>query len=149
MLVIVVHHVDDRYQRRDVTAGLARQVVVNLPEVALPSAAGNGLVDVARTTVVGRYGQRPVVEHTVQVAEVTGRSVRGFDRVAALVDDRVDLKVIDAAGVVHELPQSGGAHTGGCFGIQGALDDGEIFHLVGHPVAVKGFLEQRKVFLLL
>ena len=68
----------------DVAARFAGQVVVDVPEgAALLACAGQRLIDVARTAVVGGDGQRPVFVDGVKVFEVTAGGLCRTDRVAA------------------------------------------------------------------
>ena len=144
---IEVHDVGGGNEGRHIAAGFAGEIGVDLPEVLLPAAAGDGFVDVARSTVVGGNGQVPVAEDIVEVVEVVGGSVRRFVGIAAFVDDGVDLKAVVLAGGIHKLPQASGTDTRGGLGVHGGFDNGEVFQLLGYVVARQRFLEQRVVVL--
>ena len=132
----------------DVAARFAGQVVVDVPEgAALLACAGQRLIDVARTAVVGGDGQRPVFVDGVKVFEVTAGGLRRTDRVAAFVDQRIDLKSVAFARRGHELPQSYGAH--GRYGRDGErrFDDRQGPQLDGKPLFEQLVLDQREIVL--
>ena len=111
VLLVVGHRIVGGDEGGHIAAGLAGQVLIDVPEVALVAIAVQGLVDVAGAAVIGGDGQRPVVVDLVEVLEVLGGHGAGAVGVAALVDERVHLESQALAGADHELPQSGGSHA--------------------------------------
>ena len=55
--------------------------------------------------------------------------IRCFHGVATLVNQRVYLKAILLSCVQHKLPKSCGAYARYSVGVEGRLDDGQIFQL--------------------
>ena len=96
----------------NIAAGLLGQEGANFPVVGLASGGANGLGHVARPCIVGSKGELPVVKHVKQLEEVAACGVGRLYRVRTLVDVVANLKALNLAGGIHELPQtfgSGGA----------------------------------------
>ncbi len=146
MLVVVVHHIGGGDEAGHISAGFARQIGVNRPEV-FPLLAGtsHGFVHVAGAAVVGGDGERPVFVDFVELAEIAGCGFGGAHRVAAFVNECVDLQAEAACGREHNLPQAGGAGTRHGVGVERRFDYGEIFQFDGEPFAFERFLEDRHV----
>ena len=69
--------------------------------------------------------------------------------IAPLVEHRVHLEVVEFAGAIHELPKASSAHARGSHRVEGAFDDGQILHLIGHSIEVEGLFEHGEILLLL
>ena len=141
VVAVVVHDVVGGNEGRHVALGLGGQVGVDLPVVAHSSGSVYGAVHLVGAAVVGGDDQVPVVEYLVEVAQILGGGVGAFQRVAALVDQRVDRQAVVLARGDHKLPQAGCPHARHGPRIEGRLDDGQVFQLKRQPVALKSLLE--------
>ena len=96
----------------NVAAGLLGQVGANFPVVRLASGGANGLGYVAWPCIVGSERELPVVKHVKELEQVAARRVSRLYRVRTFVDVVANLKALNLAGGIHELPKalgSGGA----------------------------------------
>ena len=141
VLAIVGHDVIGGDESGHVSAGLAGEIGVDFPVVAFAFGAVDGFVDVVGTGVVGGDDEVPVAEDAIEVAQIVGGGVGGFDDVAAFVDERVDFQTVLSACGEHKLPQPRGSYVRDGFGVEGRLDDGQVFQLQRQAVALEGLLE--------
>ena len=71
VLLAVMDGVHRPDERRDIPSGLTWKVVIDRPKIPFAPVPANGLVDVARSAVVGRDRKVPVSEYVVGVGQVT------------------------------------------------------------------------------
>ena len=134
VVVVEIHHIVGGDERRHISAGFARQIVIDFPEIFL-SATGTAksLVDIARAAVVGGNRQRPVAVDVVKLMEIAGGVARRCTRITTLIDKRVDLHAEPFCSARHELPETTGAGAADGIGVQRALDNRQILQLGRHP----------------
>jgi len=89
-----------RFARKSVSA-------VELPVVGI-AGLGDGVLDAARTPVVGSHGEIPVAELVIERLHVAGVGEGGELRVEALIEEAVALEAVGSAEG-HELPHAAGA----------------------------------------
>jgi len=141
---IVIAEISGSNKSRYIIAGFLRQETLNRPEVATACAA-NSAVDTGWAAVVGGQSQRPVVKLIVQCFQVTSRGIGAFDRVAAVFHGAVGAQAVVATCVGHKLPQSGSAHPGNGFWIEGRFHYRQIFQIRGNTIFFQFLFKQREV----
>ena len=147
MEVVVVHDVVDGYECGNVAACFAGEIGVELPEILFATGTGYSLVNGAGATIISGYGQRPIAEVTVKIAQEAGGGIGGFVGIATFIDDRVDLKAVVLPRAVDELPKACGTYTRGSHGIESRFYNGEIFELFWYAITVEGVEKYRAIVL--
>ena len=105
---------------------------------------GNGPGHTFGAVVVGRDRQRPCTERPVHLGEEACRRARREDRVAALVDQVVDVQEAPAGGG-HELPDAGRAHLRVGVQVEARLDQRQPGQLDRQPLLAEDALHLGQV----
>ena len=92
-------------------------------------------------------GQRPLLIDVVEVFQIAAGSLRRADRVAAFVDQRVDLQPVAFAGRGHELPQSGGPGVRNGRGREGRFDDRQCAQFDGQSLLEEFIFDEGEIVL--
>ena len=126
----------------DVTFGFftEKEIVIVLGLLLLHLAGDEGL-----TAVVGGGCQCPIAKAFVGFAQVGGCCFRGFDEVVAFVYFIGDFEPEFFAGSFHDLPDADGSCRRDNLGFQPALDDSEVFEVVGDAVGFENGFDDSKV----
>ena len=111
MLGVIGHDIGSSDEGREVATCLTRQIPIDIPELTLVARAIDGLVHIARTTVVGRNGKTPVAEAVIERTQILGCCPSSFLRVATVINKSILLQAIEFTGAVHELPQTRSSHA--------------------------------------
>ena len=143
VIMVQIGHGD---QRRDVIPCRLRQVRVNVPVGRGLSAGSLQCLDyVAGTVVVRREGERPVVEHVVQVFQIAAGGLRRSDRVASGVYHRRDFEPVITACHERELPQTYGTGRRCSGRLQRRFDYGQEFEFQRQSVFLQFPFEDREI----
>ena len=142
---IIGHDVVGCNEGRHITTCLLGEIGVNLPIILFAIVATDGLVDILRTAIVGCNHQVPVAKDFIKVAEIACSCIRCLDRVATLVNQRVDLQSILFARSYHKLPKTSSTSTRDSLGIQGRLDDRQVFQFKRKLIGFQGFFENGNI----
>ena len=143
----IAESVHGTHHSRNISAGFARKIGVNAPEIPAATGALDGLVHIAGTAVVGGNGQGPVPENAVGILEIAGCGIDGGDGIHSLIGVRIYAKAITDGRAVHKLPHSLGSHAGFRPGIESTFDDGYILELQRKVVAAEGLLDDGEIIL--
>ena len=145
VLGIIGHDIVGCNEGRHITTCLLGEIGVNLPIILFAIVATDGLVDILRTAIVGCNHQVPVAKNFVKVAEIACSSIRCLDRVATFVNQRVDLQSILFARSYHKLPKTSSTSARDSLGIQGRLDDRQVFQFKRKLIGFQGFFENGNI----
>ena len=132
---------------RYVPARFPRQVLVHVPEIGFSAGPLNGFVHIPGAAVIGRYGQRPVLENAVGVPQIAGGGIYRQYGIHALIDKRIDPESVAFGGTIHKLPLAQSAHTGLCPRIERTLNHGQILQFFRKVVAAESFLVDGHIIL--
>ena len=136
VLLVIGHDVVGGNESRHIATGLAGQVVVDFPEVGFLGIAGaaNGLVNIARTTVIGGDGKRPVAIDSVELLEIGSGLLAGAIGIATLINERIHLEAHATRRAQHELPQASSTRRRNGIGVHGRLDDRDVPEFERQPL---------------
>ena len=118
MQVVEIAEVSGCNEGRHIISGFNGQEFLDLPKIAA-SGAFNSRIDTSGATVVRSQCKSPVVEHFIQVAQVTGSGIGAFYRIAAVFDGAVGMEPVLAASGRHELPEARCSNARYGLGIEG------------------------------
>ena len=68
-----------------------------------------------------------------------------LDGVAAFINHTVDFEIIALGSCQHELPEACCAYGADGRGVEGRLDDGQVFQFERQAIIIKGFFEDGHV----
>ena len=83
----------------------------------------------------------PVAENLIEVAQVAGGGIRRFNRVAALVEQRVHLQSVLLACGEHELPETSCTDARHSLRVECRLDDGQVLQFQRQTISLQCLLE--------
>ena len=142
VLAVIGHHIVGSDKRWHIATSFLGQVVVDFPEVGMLGAHSlHRFVDIARTTVVGSNGKRPVAIGVIELLEEHSGLLARDVGVAAGIDLASHLHAYTLGCRGHELPQAAGTGRRHGIGVECALNNGDILELKWHVVALKGSLK--------
>ena len=130
MLFVIIKRVHGSDKSRYITAGLFRQMEINIPIILFTSRSSYRLVHVTRSAIIGSDHQNPIFVNTIQVLQKTHGSLRGSHRITTFVNERIDFQFVHLSCPVHKLPQSASPRTGKRPRVQSALDHGQKLQLL-------------------
>ena len=143
VVLIVVHHVVCSDESGDISTSFRRQVIVYIPEVFF-TATGTAQrsVDRTGTAVVRSNSERPVAVGIIKLLEISCGSLRRANRVATLVDERIDRQPHIFSRTNHKLPKPGSTGRRYGVGIERTFDNGKIFKFERHTLFLESLLEE-------